>query len=112
MYPLRQRQYSDRPPYNTGSRTGVEPRFSDLLSKSWVERELSLDQSSERACNASGAQADTAPTGGYIAWDNERVSAAYCQLGGMPNTWGHRGGGPVKRIAVCDAVWSSHRYGT
>ena len=48
------------------------------------------------------AQADTAPTGGYITWLDGRVSASYCQMVAMLSTWGHRGEGPVTYIVVCE----------
>ena len=51
---------------------------------------------------ASDAQADTAPAGGYIACVDGRVSAAYCQMVRVLDTWGHRGVGPVTCIAVCE----------
>ena len=64
---------------------------------------------------ASDAQADTALTGGYIAWT---MSARQCLLsiGGMPTPGGHRGEGPVKRSGLrmqCGiaALWDMKSFG-
>ena len=68
MHPLKQRQYSDHPPYTLSHSLRRSLDFHDLLLSSWVRRELSLEPSSEKSLLlASDAQADTAPTGGYIA---------------------------------------------
>ena len=89
--------------------------LTEVTSSNWVANHLCYKWgkgSMVSSATGSTAQADTAPTGGYITWVVGRVSAAYCQLVGMLSTWGHRGKGPVTYIAVCECSMASLRYGT
>ena len=51
---------------------------------------------------ASDAQADTSPTGGYVALVDGRVCAAFCMFAPVLGTWGHQEGQQVTCIAVCE----------
>ena len=89
--------------------------LTEVTSSNWVANHLCYKWwkgTMVSSATGSTAQADTAPTGGYITWVGGRVSAAYCQLVVMLSTWGHRGKGPVTYIAVCECSMASLRYGT
>ena len=78
MHPLKsKRQYSDRPPYTLGHSLGWSLDFHDLLIKQLGEEGIEPRFELAEAYAASNAQADTSPAGGYIAWVDGRVSAAY-----------------------------------
>ena len=60
--------------------------LTEVTSSNWVANHLCYKWgkgSMVSSATGSTAQADTAPTGGYITWVGGRVSAAYCQLVGM-----------------------------
>ena len=63
---------------------------SEAQGKGVVDIELSLILAQREPVGASGAQADIAPTGGYIAWMLGCVSDAYCHRWDA-STKGHRG---------------------
>ena len=85
MYPHKQGQYSNHPPYTLGH-TGWSLKFHDLLLGPGKE-ELSSTNSGESPL-LPRYPSDATPTGGYIAWVSRRVSAAYCQVARMVSTWG------------------------
>ena len=61
----------------TRSFAWVEPRFSRPVDKQLGEEGTEPRFELTEAHAASNAQADTSPAGGYIAWVDGRVSAAY-----------------------------------
>ena len=82
---------------------------SEAQGKGGVDIELSLKLAQREPVGASGAQADIAPTGGYIAW-----MLGACRMptviGGM-QTPRDTEAEVQSSIAVCECTMASQRYG-
>ena len=51
---------------------------------------------------ASDAQADTSPTGGFIALVDGVISSSFCHFKPVLGTWGYQEGDPITCIASCE----------
>ena len=82
---------------------------SEAQGKGVVDIEPNLILAQKKPVDASGAQADIAPTGGQIAWLVRRVSDAYC------HRWVQAPRDTEAKvqpsIAVCECTMASQRYG-
>ena len=103
MGPLKQRQYSDRPPWALSHALERSLNFHEMLFAAGVRRVVGIRGDHDPTLLiASDAQADTAPTGGYIALVNGVLSAAFCHFSPVLEAWGQEPGQLVTCIAVCE----------
>ena len=74
-----------------------------MLFTEEVRREVSVGGAHQTTMLiASDAQADTAPTGGFVALVDGALDGAFCHFSSILETWGQVRGQPVTCIAVCE----------
>ena len=77
--------------------------FHELLFTEEVRREVSVGGPNlATLLIASDAQADTSPTGGFIALVVGVLCGAFCHFKAVLGTWGYQVGNLVTCIAVCE----------
>ena len=89
--PFKQRQYSDKPPWALSHALSRALDFHEMLFRAKILREVPVGaHMAQTLLVASDAQADTSPTGGFIALVDGEVSGSFCYFKPVLGTWGYQ----------------------
>ena len=103
MRPLKQRQYTDKPPWSNSKSLNASYHFLLFLLDILTPREVHLFPRLDQVMViATDAQADSAPTGGVVIWDRGATNCGFVRLTPFLATLGYAEGAAC--IAECEGA--------